>query len=216
MTLIIAFAGLISGLCSAGMIALINASLHRSDSYSGILVLGVIGVGLSKVATGALSQWMLARFSQSTSLDLTVELSRQVLTAQYQRLEETGTHRILTALNKDVLVLVGAVQAIPTLAVNIAVVVGCGIYLAWLFPLGFAVLSTVVILGIAIYKFLHNTAANAIAGARDQQDYLMQYCRSLVDGIKELKMNRNRSEEFLSKTGRISSGRFSNNFFNTG
>lgn len=199
MTLAIAFAGMIGGLCSAALIAIINALLHSTEPVPGLAILGLVAVGFGKVAAGSISKWLMARFALTTFLELTVDLSRKIMTVPLQRLERTGTHRIFTALTTDTNVLVAAAQAIPGLAVNFAVVLGVGGYLFWLYPLGFVALSIAVFLGVVVYKFIHATAFKAVFAQRIQRDRLVGHYRSLVDGIKELKMHRVRGEEFLQE-----------------
>lgn len=198
-TLAIALAGLVGGLCSATLIAIINSSLHSGDSMSGLMVFALIGVVFSKVASGAITKWLMARFALTTFLDLTIDLSRKIMTVPLQRLEQTGTYRIFTALTTDTNVLLAAAQSIPSLVVNVAVVIGCGAYLVWLYPVGFVALSVVVFFGVAVYKLIHTTAYNAVFAQRGERDKLVLHYRSLVDGIKELKMHRRRGEELLAQ-----------------
>lgn len=198
-TFAIAFAGVVGGLCSAALIATINTLLHSKGSVPGLAILGLIGLGFGKVAAGAISKWLMAQFALTTFLELTLDLSRKIMTVPLQRLEQTGMHRIFTALTTDTNVLVAAAQQMPGLAVNFAVVLGCGGYLFWLYPLGFAALSIAVLLGVGVYRFIHTTAFNAVFAQRVERDRLVRHYRSLVDGIKELKMHRARSEEFLKR-----------------
>ncbi len=198
-SLAIALAGLISGISSAALIAIINSALHSTTSVSGLLILGLVGVGLVKVAAGAASKWLMARFALTSFLSLTVDLSRKIMRVPLQQLERTGLHRIFTALTTDTNVLVAAAQAIPTLTVDFAVVLGSGAYLLWLYPTGFFALSIVVFLGVAVYKFMHSTAFKAVFAQREERDELVRHYRSLVDGIKELKMNNALAEAFLDQ-----------------
>jgi putative ATP-binding cassette transporter len=198
-TLIIAIAGLTSGLCSAGLVALINASLHGEESFAKLAVLGLLAVAGAKIAAGAISQWLLVSYTQATILSLGVDICRKALAASFHHLESTGTHRILTALTTDVPVLANAVQAIPTMAINAAVVGGCGVYLAILYPMGFLALLVVTALGVGIYSFLHSTAFRAIYQSREHRDHLINHFKNLISGIKELKMHKVRGDEFLSR-----------------
>lgn len=196
-TLAIALAGVVGGLCSAALIATINTLLHSTSAVSGLAILGLISLGVGKVLAGAVSKWLMAKFALTTFLELTVDLSRKIMTVPLHLLERTGTHRIFTALTTDTNVLVAAAQAMPGLAVNFAVVIGCGGYLLWLYPMGFSALSIAVLLGVGVYKFIHTTAFKAVFAQRVERDRLVRHYRSLVDGIKELKMNRARGAEFL-------------------
>jgi putative pyoverdin transport system ATP-binding/permease protein len=198
-TLAIAALGLINGLSAAALIAVINAAIHRSDGFTALLIIGVLAVALTKVLTGIVAQWLLVKFSQDTLLRIGVDLCRTVLTAPLRRLEETGIHRILTALTNDVLVLGTAVQTVPALATNGAIMLGCGAYLAWLYPRGFLMMLLVLLMAILTFVLLNQAAFGAIVKAREKRDLLMRCYRSLTEGVKELKMNRARREEFIEK-----------------
>jgi putative pyoverdin transport system ATP-binding/permease protein len=198
-TLAIAALGLVNGFAAAGLIALINAAIHQSAGFTGLLILGVLAVALAKVLTGIVAQWLLVKFSQETLLGISVDLCRTVLAAPLRRLEETGIHRILTALTNDVLVLGAAVQAVPALATNGAIVLGCSAYLAWLYPAGFFMMMSVVVVAFITFILLNKAAFGAIVQAREKRDLLMRCYRSLTEGIKELKMHRARREEFVAK-----------------
>ncbi len=195
--LIIPLAGLISGLTGAAFIALITTALSQPTAPSSLLILGVVSLGFGKVSTELLSTWFLVKIAQETLLDVGIGLCRKTLAAPLALLEEAGMHRILTALTDDVLVLGAAIQAIPSLAANIAVVVGCGIYLAWLSLQGFVAIMAVIVAGAALYKVIHASAFRSIFLAREGRDRLMGYFRALTQGIKELKMHRSRKEAFL-------------------
>ena len=197
MTVLIAIAGGISGLLSAALIALINTAVHNDAPT--IVVLGVFATGLAKVATSLYSRWLMINFGQETIIRIMIDLSRRVLRSPYQRIEALGGHRILTALTGDVQVLGAGVLAIPNLAINAAIVCGCWVYLAWLSPIGLAALTVCVLVGAGIYKFLHASAFQSIFQAREERDQLMFGLRSLTDGIKELKMHRGRTDDFLAK-----------------
>jgi putative ATP-binding cassette transporter len=198
-TLLIAVAGVFSGLCSAGLIALINRALYAEGSAASVLALGVAALATAKVATGFVSNWMLLKFAHETLLDLSVKLCRRILEVPFRHLERTGPSRMLTALTTDVPVLGGALQIVPSLTVNSAIIVGCGVYLASLYWIGFVALVFVIAAGAAVYGLLHSTAFRAIYLAREQRDHLVDGYRSLADGLKELKLSQPRREEFLAR-----------------
>jgi len=196
---LIALAGVVSGLCSAGLIAAINSALHKNLSIPAILIAAVIFLGLGKVIMALCSRRLLLRYTQKILIDLRVDLCQRILAAPYRRLEELGPHRILTVLTDDVLVLGQAIHVVPALAITAAVVIGGATYLLWLSPLGFAMLFFVLLVGIGIYKLLYSQAFRAIFLAREGRDRLMKYFRALTEGLKELKMNEARQEEFLAQ-----------------
>ncbi len=189
--------GLVSGLCSAGLIAIINSALHQSTIGQPMLLMGFALCLMGKIGMNALSQRLLLSFSQETILDLCHRLSRKIVAAPYARLQRVGPSRILTALTDDVLTLTSAIQAIPTMSINVAVVSGCSLYLAWLSWQAFLGLVVLSIVGSIIYNMLHVRAYKAIYRAREERDILRGHFRDLIEGIKELKMHALRLESFL-------------------
>ena len=119
-------AGLLSGACSAGILAVINRFLHRTDATGAILLALFIALVAGKVSSNALSQFLLVRFAQGTILDLSLALCRRITQAPLQFLEKKGKADLLTTLTDDVSWVVWAIQCIPQLVMNVAVLAGCG------------------------------------------------------------------------------------------
>ena len=105
--------GLLSGLCSAGVLALINRVLHRSDDQGWWLALAFVAVVSGKLLTQVASQLMLTRFSQDTTLDLSLALCEKILKAPFRRTEEQGAANLLVTLTDDVSMLAWSIQCLP-------------------------------------------------------------------------------------------------------
>ena len=128
-------AGALAGLFSAALLAVINQALQsRADLTITTLAAAFIGLMLGKIATSFVSQVLLVRFSQQTVLELSIELSERLLRAPLRVLEARGSGRLLSTLTDDVSALTWTVQVLPQLAMNVAIVMGCGLWLAWLAP----------------------------------------------------------------------------------
>ena len=192
-------AGLLSGLCSAGLIAVISTGLSRADLSRTLLVAAFVGLVLGKVGANALSRLLLNRFSQRTLIDLCRNLSRQVLATPLSQLEHIGIPRILATLTEDVAVLGWAAQNIPTITTHAAVLVGCAVYLGWLsWPVLLAVVLFV-LTGAFCYRILIARAYRHLERARDTRDLLFQHFRGLTEGMKELKLHADRRQAFLAE-----------------
>src|SRR5579859_799796 len=114
-------AALLSGACNAGLIALVNTTLTNAGSPTTWLMWGFVVLGLGKIATNFVSQWILANFSQSAIAQLRRDLVKKILSVPLRRLEELGTPRILVALTDDVFNITQALLAIPLVSVNLAI-----------------------------------------------------------------------------------------------
>jgi len=108
-SLAIGVAGLLSGLFGAGLIALINTTLHTEGSTNGLLA-GFIGLALGIIVCNLLSHFLLNRAGQDAVLELCLHLSKKLFTASYQLLEEKGQSRILVTLTDDVRAIASAIS----------------------------------------------------------------------------------------------------------
>jgi putative ATP-binding cassette transporter len=202
--------GLLSGLFSAGVLALINRVLHRSDDQAWWLALVFFAVVSGKLATQITSQLMLTRFSQDTTKELSLALCQKILEAPFQRTEKQGPSNIFVTLSDDVSMLAWSIQCLPQLAMNAAIVAGCGIYLAWLSWPTFLLVMVATLLGSWGYQWLHTRAFGAIYSSREARGQLFKHFRSLTEGLKELLMHRGRRCEFLDQDVRQAADRYRN------
>jgi putative ATP-binding cassette transporter len=194
--LLVGLLGLAGGLSSAGLIAIVNRVVHHSTE-GGNLPAGFALIAVTKIVCGLASSFLLIRMSQNSVLDLCDELCARILEAPFQEIERFGTGRLFALLTDDVYILSAAIQAIPPLTVNIAILAGCAGYLVWLSWKASLVMLVFVLSGLAGYKLLMTRAYKAIRLARDSRDTLFRNFRSLTDGIKELKLSKRRRRAFL-------------------
>jgi len=198
--LAIAVLGLVSGFCSTGFIALINRVLHNDGmTHRYLFIILFIGLAVTRLATNLWSQWIMVRFAQDKLLSLCDDISRRVVQTPFRTIERIGPANILSTLTVDVAALSAAIQAIPGLAGNAAVLLGCLIYLAYLSWIGSLVMFGVTVIGALCYKLLVTKAQQAIHDARDLRDTLFRHFRSLTEGIKEIKMSTDRQNVVIEE-----------------
>ena len=94
--------GLVSGGCSAGLIALISRTVVQEGLPSGAIAFAFIALGIVALTTAMLSRILLVRFSQAAVFDLQMRLSRQILATELKPLETLGLPRLLVVLTEDV------------------------------------------------------------------------------------------------------------------
>jgi putative pyoverdin transport system ATP-binding/permease protein len=191
--------GLLAGFTSIGLLAVINRLLHHVGGIPHALAVAFVGLALLKVTTNAMSQLLLVYLTQDTILHLGLTLCSQITRASLRTLEKKGQPQVLTTLTDDTSALAWALQCVPNLIINVAVVTGCAAYLAWLsWPLFVGAVALTVVGGLT-YKVLHDRAFKVIYAARDTRAVLFRHFRSLTEGIKELMMHRGRRDSFLSE-----------------
>src|SRR5262245_15526063 len=191
--------GLLSGLCSAAVLALINQVLYRPELQGWWLAVAFAAVVLGKLLTQVASQLMLTRFSQDTTLELSLSLCDKILKTPFRRIEKHGPSNVFVTLSDDVSMLAWSIQCLPQLVMNAAIVAGCGLYLAWLSWPTLLLVVTATLLGAWGYHWLHTRAFSCIYSSREARAQLFKHFRSLTDGLKELLMHSGRRREFLER-----------------
>jgi putative ATP-binding cassette transporter len=199
MIVITTFTALLSGACNAGLIALVNTSLNRHSGTVKVLVWAFVALVLGKTVTNILSQILLARFAQGAVSDLRRDLTRKIIGVPLRQLEDIGTHRILVALTDDVFNITQALLGIPIITVNIAILLGGAAYLGWLSWKLLLAMGVLILFGGISYRIMMKSAFRCLNLAREEEDRLFGYFRALTEGIKELKLHRERRSVFLNE-----------------
>ncbi|HEX2252379.1 MAG TPA: cyclic peptide export ABC transporter [Thermoanaerobaculia bacterium] len=192
-------AGLIGGGASAGLIALINLSLSRQADVGSQLFWAFVGLCLLVPVARFTSGYLLVRLAQKAIFDLRLGLSRRIVAARLRSLEEVGNPRLLASLTDDVMTISEAAVNLPFLSMQIAILVGCLVFLAWLSMPVFVAVFLFLALAVTFLKFMETRAAGSFQSARDSQDALYDHFKSLTEGNKELKLHSKRRGAFLDR-----------------
>ncbi len=187
--------GLISGGTSARLIALINSAINGNSTTD--LAWQFPTLAFVVLVSSIISQVLLIKLSQNAVYRLRLRLSQGILSSPLRHLEELGTNKLLATLTDDVTTLSNTVYAIPFICVDIAVIVGCLIYMLTLSGAVFAFTIGFLMMAIGSVQVLINRADYFLKVARDEQDNLFKHFRAITDGIKELKLNTTRRQDFL-------------------
>lgn len=193
------FAGIISGLSSAALVALINATLSNTLDTR-ILPWLFGGLAIAVLSSGFLSHYLLNRLSAKTVYDLRVQISRLILVAPYPYLQKLGKSALLAHLTEDITAIANASQLLPVVCINFAVVAGCMVYLSWLSWHLALVLGGVILFGVLSSNLFREWPKNAVLKAREEYDVLSSGFRALTEGIRELKIHRQRSDAFMEQS----------------
>jgi putative ATP-binding cassette transporter len=192
-------AGFVSGICNIGILALITASFRKEGQSLRGLMWAFAAMCIVLPVSRFISEVLLNALGQDALFTLRLRLSRQILAAPLQHLEELGSHRLLATLTEDVLTITNTLLLIPLMCINAIVVIGSIAYLGWLSWKILLVVLAVTSVGIVAYQVCINQADRALRTAREQGDYLIKNFQELTGGIKELKLNMHRRESFLEK-----------------
>lgn len=112
--------GLISGGCSARLIALINSAISGTTDN---LVWSFVGLALIALFTGIISQVLLIKLAQEAVYSLRLRLSLGILSSPLRHLEELGANRLLATLTEDVQTLSNTIFIIQSGSVKAEILV---------------------------------------------------------------------------------------------
>jgi putative ATP-binding cassette transporter len=188
-------AGVIAGVASTALIALITTSLGPArlpDADLYFVALCVL-LPLSRFT----SQYLLVRLAQQITFELRVSLSRRILSSPLRQLESLGASRLLATLTDDIGTITNALTNVPLLFLHFAVVASCLTYMCWLSWKLLLVVVAAVVIGIATYQLPLLAALRHFRISREGWDSMVKAFRGVTEGTKELKIHRHRREAFL-------------------
>ncbi len=191
-------AGILSGVCNAALLAVINAVI-KENGYSVKLLWSFIVLCAVLPLTRFTSEFLLTRLGQDATYKLRMQLCDQMLAAPLRHLEQLGIPRLLAALMDDVPSITGALLILPVLCVNAALVVGCLVYMGILSLTLFAIVLGFMILGIASYQAPILKVQKTFERARKEANALQGHFRTLTHGTKELKIHNHRRQAFMQE-----------------
>ncbi|MBE9031132.1 cyclic peptide export ABC transporter [filamentous cyanobacterium LEGE 11480] len=201
--------GLISGLSSAGVVAMMNYILRQwGAAQSAGVIGGFVGLALLALVAGISSQLSLIRLAQQAIFNLRMQLGRSILASELAHLDRTGSAKIMAALTDDVQALATAVWVLPFICIDFAMVLGGLGYILWLSWQVLLFVVTLILLFLGVYKKILRLAKAELKQGRAQQDVLFRHFRAITDGIKELKLNYPRRQAFLNEDLQGTSAKF--------
>jgi putative ATP-binding cassette transporter len=184
--------GVVGGVSVAGLLAVVNRGLYASSddvwtfvgAFSGLCALILIGTIGADICTNYVGQKIIGALRKS--------LAAKILTAPIDQLERYRTHRLIPVLTHDVDTISDFAFYLSTFFVSLVIAIGCMVYLAMLsWPL-FLITAAVVILGAAIQGFARARGVKGFLAARASEDVLHKHYKSIAEGAKELRLNRQR------------------------
>jgi putative ATP-binding cassette transporter len=193
------FAGLIGGIFSMLLLAIMNRALSKPGSATSLLIWEFVGLCILMPLLRISSQILMMRLSRRANVQLRMQLCRQILSAPLRHLEEIGPHRILATLTDDIPQITGTLGLMPGLCLSVTMLIVFLIYLGRLSSTGLIILTLALSVGVTGYLIISRRAKHYTKLAREEWDTLLKHYRALTSGTKELKLHRERRQEFLSE-----------------
>lgn len=188
---------LISGACTTWLFAMISFALSGATGTKWRVPVSFLALLVVVPASRVVSEIILIKLGQDVLRGLRLEFAEKILNLPVRRLEQLGSPGILSVLTDDLPNITNLAVLIPTLSVNGTVVLSCLAYMSWLSSRLFLIVAGLIALGIGSYQIAIFRGVKALRSAREEQNKLLRVFSSLVLGVKELKMHRNRRDSFV-------------------
>jgi putative pyoverdin transport system ATP-binding/permease protein len=193
-------AAVVSGLSSMVLLALFASVLKGRSRYSTTTFACVLlGLCLFLPLTSFISEAILVRLTQGELFNLRMQLGRRVLQAALRQLETLGSVRVMTAFSEDVPRIVEALNRVPQLCLNLAIVLSGLIFLGWISWRVLLLVLVFLVLGLLVYELPSIWYFREFRAARRALDALFGHFKDLTEGVKELKLHSQRRRVFLSE-----------------
>lgn len=151
------------------------------------------------LASKTASEKALIHLTQTAVYTMRLHLSQRVLATPQKQLQALGKHGVMVILTRDVEVFTFAFEYLPIAFNNGVIIVCCMAFLAYVSMPMFLLLTVLLGAGIAGFHWAEREPIRQLAMARDQVDLLYEHFRNLIEGSRELQMNRSRGRRFVDK-----------------
>ncbi|WP_130830832.1 multidrug ABC transporter permease/ATP-binding protein [[Erwinia] mediterraneensis] len=184
---------LLSAALGIGIIAFINQELIVSinTSLSVLPKFLLLLVLLMAVTLG--SQLALTLLGHHFVWRLRGEFIKRILDTQVERIEQIGSAQLLAGLTSDVRAITIAFVRLPELIQGIIITLGSALWLAWLSPKMLLVTTLWITITLIGGWLLVSRVYQHMAKLRDLEDNLYRDYQTIIDGRKELQLNRERA-----------------------
>ncbi len=206
--------GVLAGGASAALMALINTTIATPENLRSGRIGTYIVLVLLMLVSGLMSRIFSALLTQRNGFQVRMQICRQILNAPLRQLEELGQHRVLAVLTDDVPTITSALLQFPQLCINLAILLGCLVYLGWLSTATLIGLSIFLVLAVASYVIPERAARTYYKRGREEWDQTVKNLRSLIDGNKELKLHAARREAFFTNNLYATAASLRRNYLN--
>jgi len=189
---------LASAALGIGLIAFINVRLIEMVDTSLSVLPEFLGLLLLLMAVTLGSQLALTALGHHFVFRLRSEFIKRILDTQIERVEQLGSASLLAGLTSDVRAITIAFVRLPELVQGIILTFGSAAYLAWLSTKMLAVTALWIAITIWGGFMLVSRVYKHMAVLRETEDNLYNDYQTVLEGRKELTLNRERAEHIFN------------------
>ncbi|WP_187653389.1 cyclic peptide export ABC transporter [Xenorhabdus sp. PB62.4] len=196
--LVSTISALISGFAGASIVGMISQGVTETINLTTFLW-SFFGICFIFFITKTISEITLSHLAQAAIFSLRLSLSNKILRAPLKKLNKIGRHGLLAVLTKDVDVFVHSFMLAPSVFGNVTLIIACFSYLAWMSWQLFVILAALSLIAMYVFYIWEKYPLRLMTLMRDQVDKIYLNFQSLINGSKELKLNKQKGNLFVDK-----------------
>lgn len=147
--------------------------------------------------TRSLSQVLLTRVALEVTTQMRKDMYDRIRKAPIVALEKVGSAKLIAALTTDVQRIVMGARVLPDLLTNGVTLLGMMIFLYYLNRDVFLFVGYCIVFGVVTYQLPMYVSRVYITKSRKHVDNLQEGIRGIINGAKELKLNRAKSDDYF-------------------
>jgi len=186
---------LLSAVLGIGMIAFINREMIVAINSSYAVLPQFLLQLVVLMAVTLASQLALTMLGHQFVWRMRGEFIKRILDTRVERIEQLGSAQLLAGLTSDVRAITLAFVRLPELIQGIIITLGSAFYLAWLSPKMLLVTSGWLAVTLVGGWLLVSRVYQHMAKLREIEDHLYRDYQTVIDGRKELQLNRERARQ---------------------
>ncbi|MFW2176942.1 MULTISPECIES: multidrug ABC transporter permease/ATP-binding protein [unclassified Moraxella] len=193
---------LLNALVNVAIIAFINRYLIAKVSESsgswqilGIFLLAIVGL----LTTTFISQLALTKLGHRFVFELRSQLIKRILDTSIAQVEKIGSAKLLASLSTDIQSITVAFVRLPELVQGVIICVATAVYLGFLsVPMLLVVIGCIAVTVLISSQLVRHVYVH-LANIRDINDELYEDYQSVIEGRKELALNRERAKRLFEQ-----------------
>lgn len=185
---------LLSAVSGIAMIAYINREMIAVVNSAFSVLPGFLLQLVLLLAVTLASQLALTMLGHQFVWRLRGEFIKRILDTRVERLEQIGSAQLLAGLTSDIRAITIAFVRLPELIQGVVITLGSALYLAWLSPAMLLVSSLWMAVTLVGGWLLVSRVYRHINTLREVEDRLYRDYQTIVEGHKELQLNRERAQ----------------------
>jgi putative ATP-binding cassette transporter len=201
---------IIAGAGGAALVAVVAKALSGPANVGSAWYF--FGLCLLTLVCRATAEISLMRLTQTGMLRLRVALSHKLLATPYKQLQTLGKNGLYVILTRDVDTCIQMFPLIPGVICNIIIIVSCTGYLAWLsWPICLVFICFAGI-GMPAFHRAQQIPRRQMTQVRESAETLSGHLLNMINGSKELQLNRQRGTLFVDQVVAPAAQQFRNWF----